>query len=211
MNARLLKLVPWGLVLLVVAGLAWEGNALRGAREQAVREQGRVVELQRLRELAEQDASDARRIAMALGDTAEMVRQEGAEARQAAELRAARARQDARTAEGRLRTTLDSLGASTGALGGLLVAHSVEIAAKDTVIQAQGRELVAVRSYAESMAVALAKADARSVALEAERDSYRRQAEAWQRAASPPLLLRLGKELGRAALWGGAGYLSGKL
>jgi len=199
-------------VVLCLLGLAGSfGMRWQGAREDAIREQGRAVELVRLRELAESDAANARRIAMALGDTAEMVRQDAERVRRQAQQEASRARQDARSAEGRLRTTLDSLGASTGALESLLLAHSDEMAAKDTEIQAIGRELVAVRSYAEAIVEALAKADERSKALELERDSYRRQAEAWQKAANPSMFKQLGKELGRAVVYGGGGYLAGKI
>ena len=57
-----------------------------------------------------------------------------------ARLVASAARQRATVAEAGLRTTLDSLGASTAALDSLVVAHATEIAAKDAEITARERE-----------------------------------------------------------------------
>lgn len=211
MDARALKALPWLLAAALVASLAWGQMAVRGARDEAMRERGRVVELQRQRENAEADAAEARRIAMALGDTAEMRRQETERVRVEADARSRAARVRAEGAEGRLRTALDSLGASTEALDSLLVAHEDALAAKDTVIATQAQELVAVRSYAQSMVVALDAADRQSLALAAERDSYRRQAEAWAKVAQPGILTRLYREAGRAAIYGGVGYVAGRL
>ena len=57
-----------------------------------------------------------------------------------AHLIASAARQRAMIAEGRVRTALDSLGASTAALDSLVAAHAQEIAAKETEIAARDRE-----------------------------------------------------------------------
>lgn len=50
------------------------------------------------------------------------------------------ARQRATVAEAQVRATLDSLGASTASLDGLMVAHAQEIAAKDAELAARDRE-----------------------------------------------------------------------
>ena len=57
-----------------------------------------------------------------------------------AHLIASAARRRATVAEAGLRTTLDSLGASTVALDSLVVAHTAEVAAKDAEIAARDRE-----------------------------------------------------------------------
>ena len=57
-----------------------------------------------------------------------------------AHLIASAARQRATVAEALVRTTLDSLGASTASLDSLVVAHAQEIAAKDAEIAARDRE-----------------------------------------------------------------------
>lgn len=198
------------LVAAMLASVTWGVLTVRSARDAATREQGRVEELIRLRVLAEEEAAEARALATSWADSAEIARQEGEQKRLEAERRAASARRAATDAEARLRGTLDSLGASSDALDSLVASHAAEVEAKDSVIVAQDRELVAVRTYAETLVAALEKADARAQALEAERDSYRRQAEAWQKAAAPPLLTKIAREAGRAVVYGAGGYLAGR-
>lgn len=205
------RALPWLLAGALVASLFAGQIRTSAARDEAIRERGRVEELIRARALAEDLALESRRIATARGDSAEMARQETERVRLEAGARAQAARVRATDAEGRLRTALDSLGASSEAVDSLIVAHEDVLSARDSVIAVQAREIVAVRSYAEGMVLALDAADARSVALEAERDSYRRQAEAWAKVAQPGILRRLATEAGRAAVWGGAGFLLGRL
>ena len=116
-------------------------------------------------------------------------------------------RRSAEEASGRLRALLDSLAAPVGDLVALNEAHAQEIAAKDTVIVTQEREIVRLRSYAETLVLALDAADERSLAIAAERDSYRKQAELWQKAANPSLF----KRATGLVVAVGVGYLAGRL
>lgn len=211
MCSQRIRLGPWLLVGALVASLFAGQVRTSAARDEAMRERGRVEELIRARALAEDLAMEARRVATARGDSAEMARQETERVRLEAGARAQAARVRATDAEGRLRTALDGLGASTEALDSLVVAHEDALTARDTVIAVQAREIRGLRSYAEAMVMALERADDRAEALEAERDSYRRQAEAWARVAQPGVLRRLATEAGRAVVYGGLGYVAGAL
>lgn len=114
-------------------------------------------------------------------------------------------------AEARLRATLDDLGTSAGDLDSLVVAHASEVAAKDSEIVALGSELRSTRTYAEQLVAALDATTAEASALRAENSALRLQVDAWNRVANPPLLLRAAKELGKVAIYGGGGYVAGRL
>lgn len=197
-----MKALPWLVAALVLTG-AW--YMVAGARDEAMRERGRVEELIRQRVVAEDIAAAARLAATQMADSVVLARMHTDSVRTEARQRVAEARRSAEDASGRLRTLLDSLGGSTAPLDALEEAHAVEVAAKDSVIAAQDREIVALKGYAEVMVLALDAADERSLALAAERDSYKRQAEAWSHAVAPSLFKR-------ASGWAVAlsvGYLAG--
>jgi len=198
------KYLPWVLASLVLIGAYW---SVSGARDEALREQGKVEELIRLREIAETKATETRRWATALADSAKMVRQEAEQARLRAESRAAAARRTAQETGGRLRTLLDSLGASTAPLDSLESAVVVQLAAKDSVIASQDRLILGLNGQVSVLEMALNQADERSLAIARERDSYKRQADAWHKAANPGLL----KRASGLAVAAGLGYLAGRL
>lgn len=188
---------PWVLVALLVAAVAASELSRSAAQRDADVERGRVEELIRLRNLAEQEAAQARLEAMSWGDSVVVARQREEQRRRDAERRAESARQAASDAESALRATLDSLDVSTGHLETLLMAHSEELGAKDEIIEAQEVRIAALETYAESMVRALDAADVKYAALEAERDSYRRQVELLSR---PPRLKRAGQAAGLLAI-----------
>jgi len=89
-----------------------------------------------------------------------------------AHLIASAARQRATAAEARLRTTLDSLGASTAALDTLVAAHADEIAARDATAAARDRERAILYRRVEvsdTVIAGLREQLARQVAVDAER------------------------------------------
>lgn len=205
------KALPWILAAVLIGALVWTGSEMSGARAEAERERGKVVELIRQREASDSVAAEAR--ASAQRDSLAMIasRRYADSVASVARRTAQNAHRTAMDAEARVRATLDSLGASTGALDSLVVAHATEIEAKDTEIKAIASELTVTRSYAETLVLALDAADERSLALAAERDSYRRQAEAWSKVAQPGFFGRLKHELGRAVVYGGVGFVAGRL
>jgi hypothetical protein len=103
-----------------------------------------------------------------------------------ARLVASAARQRATDAEAGLRTTLDSLGASTAALDSLVVAHAEETAAKDAEIAARDRERAILYRRVElsdTLIADLREQVARWAAVDAERAQIQRRLEGGLRGA----------------------------
>ena len=155
--------VVWLLALALIAAVYVADQ--RGASERAALvERG---ELLRQLAIAEGDAATARLVATAYGDTAVILRARADSVARVASVRVTEARRTAEEAEGRVRATLDSLGASTAALDSLVTAHAEEVDAIRDELGAVTAERDGLRTYAEQMAVALSAAEAETAAARA--------------------------------------------
>jgi len=196
--------VGWALAAVLLFAAIQGQCSGRAAREEAIWEQGRVVELERQRTIAQEGEARAWAAYTAQVDTSAIYRDSlaavrAAEASRRAVERAAHAeavaRFDALVAE------LDTAWVPRAEVDPIVQASRE----KDATAAAQIASLEITVATLEADTTQLAwdwrEADAgwrhsREVvipALAAERDSYRRQAEAWQRAANPSWFSRAGK------------------
>lgn len=93
-----MKHAPWLIVGLVLIGAWW---SVAGARDAALREQGRVEELTRLREIAEDEAAEARITATQMADSVVMARMRTDSVRSEARQGVVASRRSAEEASGR--------------------------------------------------------------------------------------------------------------
>ena len=219
------RAIPWLLAGALVASLFAGQIRTSAARDKAIREQGRSAMLDSLLAVAREDAAAARERTRADSATAASARREADSTRIASDRRIERTRALAvaagraeREAAGQVRAMLETAGLPTASLDTMeaadrreAAAHADEVLAITADRDAQEARAVASESYASQLMRALDAADERDIACAAANESLRRQAQAWERVARPGLLRRLATEAGRAAVYGGLGYVAGAL
>lgn len=197
--------VAWVVITLLVGQCAVAEWRLSDAQAEAARLDGMLTELRKDTQDAEYRAGAASHRADELQAVADQAaRASDSIAAEASRIRAA-ARQAANDAEARLRTTLDSLNASTGSLDVLIAAHEHEVAALVSENEGLQIEVVKVRFYAESVVAVLEAERGVTAALRAENEALRRQVGAMNR--KPSIASRLLATVGPAAV----GYVAGSL
>lgn len=197
--------VAWVVVTLLVGQCAVAEWRLSDAQAETARLDGMLTELRKDAQDAEYRADAASHRAAELQAVADQAaRASDSIAAEASRIRAA-AREAANDAEARLRTTLDSLNASTSSLDILVAAHEHEVEALVAANQNLTAEVVKVRSYAESVVLALEAERGVAAALRAENRTLRRQVGAMNR--KPSIASRLLATVGPAAV----GYVAGSL
>jgi chromosome segregation ATPase len=187
-------------VLVLGIAMAYIATASSRATTAYLRERAHGEELVRQRVLAEQEAADARQLVTVYRDSMIIVREISDNRTREAVVRATTARQKADVAEGRVRATLDSLGASTAILDSLVEAHHEEIAAVQEQLAAVTWERDVLTRYAESMEEALRTADQVAETIRWERDSLRRQVDALDRSIQTSWQVKAGAGVAAAGV-----------
>ena len=186
--------------MVFIVGVAWVATSGGRAKADYLRERAHGEELVRQREAAEQEAADARQLVTVYRDSMIIVREISDNRTREAVVRATTARQKADVAEGRVRATLDSLGASTAILDSLIEAHHEEIAAVQEQLAAMTWERDVLTRYAESMEEALRTADQVAETIRWERDSLRRQVDALDRSIQTSWQVKAGAGVAAAGV-----------
>ena len=206
--------VAWAIIALAVVGFAWSVWQAGTARSMARVEGARADEFARQVRVAEQEATQARRVVTAYAVAVVRAREETDSVARASKRREERARQEAvaagnahRDAAGALRATLVTAGLPTAPLDTMEAAsarkdeaHHEEVAAVREELAAVTWERDVVTRYAERMEEALVTSDRVAETLRWERESLRRQVALMDQAHAPSWQVKAGAGVAMAGV-----------